>query len=92
MSSEAKFTHRVNMVLDKIQQNSPINRYVLCRMLQITPKQYESMHPYLVEAYQDKIEFSNVGKTWTWIGEAPKMPETLEEALKDNNNNDGQNQ
>lgn len=66
-SSESKFIHKINMILNKIKEEKSINRFVLCRLLNITPKQYELLHPYLVEAYQDKIEFNPNGKMWSWV-------------------------
>ena len=64
---ETKFLYRINKILEIIKQNSPINRFVVCRMLKITPKQYELLHPYLAEAYSDKIEYNRNSREWYWL-------------------------
>ena len=80
-TSETKFLYRVNNILQTIEKNSPINRFALCRMLNITPKQYELLHPYLVEAYPDKLEFSTTTKQWTWKAKPIKKPVVDEEEI-----------
>lgn len=66
-TSQTKFLYRIAKILETIQENTPLNRFVLCRILNITPKQYESIHPYLVEAYGDKIEYNVNSRKWVWI-------------------------
>ena len=71
-TTQTKFLFRINKILDTIEENTPINRFVVCRILNITPKQYELLHPYLVEAYADKIEFNSNDKKWYWIEKQKK--------------------
>ena len=88
MSSEQKFISKVNLILRTIEKERTINRFVLCRQTNMTPRQYSSLHGYLQEGYADKITFDDKTKIWSWIGKAPEPPKTLEEALKDGNTNE----
>lgn len=74
--SNAKFLFRVNKYLEIVKEHKTINRFVVCRLLMITPKQYELLHPYLVEAYADKIEYNPNRKEWTWIEKEVETPST----------------
>ena len=85
ISSEQKFVSKINMILAKIQSEGTINRFVLCRMTNTTPRQYSSIHPYLAEAYPDKISFDEKTKNWTWVAkERNEVPKSLNEALVEN--------
>ena len=66
-SSNQKFLFLVNKYLQKVKEEGTINKFVVCRLLMITPRQYESMHSYLKDGYADKMEYNDGKREWTWI-------------------------
>lgn len=78
-SSASKFFKQVTRFVQTVASYGTVNRFVVARQIGMTPRQYDQIHPYLLEAYADVLSYDPSEKSWSYIAKGAINKDIIQE-------------